>query len=134
LNALMSAFKKVKDPKILDNVTYALTFFEDKKVEKPLLKALQDEELRLQALTGLARNEVLLLGSSNLIKAIVGLTITKNFEKLHFNQILDTICNEFNYDTIDDILAAIQDKSINPKIAEYSKRQSEINRTLRKVS
>ena len=63
LSTLLTAAKKIKDPLLLDNIILGLTYFEDKKVEKPLLKALENEDLRLQVLTGLARNENLLLRS-----------------------------------------------------------------------
>ncbi|NHK30654.1 MAG: hypothetical protein FK730_04840 [Asgard group archaeon] len=133
LGALLSASKKIKDTKILDNVISALTLFEDKKVVKPIIKALNHDELRLDALTGLARNENLLLSSINLIKEIVNLDITKSFEKLHYEKILDTINAEFGYKSINEINTAILNKSINKKIDEYSKKQDEINRMLKKV-
>ncbi|MBN1328337.1 MAG: hypothetical protein JXA54_02580 [Candidatus Heimdallarchaeota archaeon] len=134
MNALLTAFKKIKDPKIKDNITYALTFFEDTKVVKPLIKSLQNDDLRLQALTGLARNELLLLSSIDLIKMITSLEITRNFEKLHYENILDSIFDVFGYKSKEEIIIAIKDKSINKKIDDYQKKQLEIKKTLKKVS
>ncbi|HUT79976.1 MAG TPA: hypothetical protein VMZ29_02145 [Candidatus Bathyarchaeia archaeon] len=133
MSAVLTAFKKIKDPKIKDNITYALTFFEDTKVVKPLVKSLQNDDLRLQALTGLSRNEILLLSSLDLIKTITSLDITRNFEKLHYENILDTIFDIFGYKSKEEIIAAIKDKSINQKIQDYQKKQLEIKKTLKKV-
>jgi HEAT repeat protein len=133
LGVLLSASRKIKDTKILDNIISALALFEDKKVVKPIIKALNHDDLRLNALTGLARNENLLLSSINLIKEIVNMNITKSFEKLHFEKIIDTISAEFGYSSKKEIIAAIENKSINKKIDEYSRKQEEINRMLKKV-
>lgn len=133
LGVLLSAFRKIKDPKLLDNVVHSLTFFEDSKVIKPLIKGLANDELRLQVLTGLARNNYLVLTSSNLIKELVTIEITKNFEKLHYEQILTTILDEFGYANKEELVAAISNKTINTKISEYAKKQEEINKLLQKV-
>lgn len=134
LSVLLSASKKFKDAKLVDNISYALTFFTDDRVVKPLIKALNNEELRLQALTGLARNETLLLGSMDLIKVLTNLEITKSFEKLHYDQILDILFDEFGYNNKDELADAVKDKSIKNKINDYRKKQAEIQKTLRKVS
>jgi len=133
LSTLLTAAKKIKDPLLLDNIVFGLTYFEDKKVEKPLLKALENEDLRLQVLTGLARNENLLLRSYPLIKAALNLSITKSFEKLHYEKILETLLAKFGYQTKEELLAAISDKSIMKKITAYNKKQSEIAATLKKI-
>ncbi len=133
LSTLLTAAKKIKDPLLLDNIILGLTYFEDKKVEKPLLKALENEDLRLQVLTGLARNENLLLKSYPLIKAALNLSITKSFEKLHYEKILETLLAEFGYQTKEELLAAISDKSIMKKITAYNKKQTEIAATLKKI-
>jgi len=133
LGVLLSAVKKFKDAKLVDNISYALTFFEDDRVIKPLVKALRHDELRLQALTGLARNETLLLGSMALIKELTLLEITKSFEKLHYEQIMDTIFDEFGYNDKDELIAAIKNKSIKNKINDYRKKQADIQKTLKKV-
>ncbi|NHJ33163.1 MAG: HEAT repeat domain-containing protein [Asgard group archaeon] len=134
LGVLLSAVKKFKDAKLVDNISYALTFFEDDRVTKPLIKALRHDELRLQALTGLARNETLLLGSMDLIKELSLLEITKSFEKLHYEQIMDTIFDEFGYKDKDELVAAVKNKSIKSKINDYRKKQADIKKTLKKVS
>ena len=134
LGVLLSAVKKFKDAKLVDNISYALTFFEDDRVIKPLIKALRHDELRLQALTGLARNETLLLGSMALIKELTLLEITKSFEKLHYEQIMDTIFDEFGYNNKEELIAAVKNKSIKNKIDDYRKKQAEIKKTLKKVS
>jgi hypothetical protein len=133
LGALLSAYKKVKDTKILDNITMALTFFEDSKVEKPIIKAFENDELRLQALTGLARNENLLLSSLSLIKAIVSLNITQSLEEIHYTKILNLIGDEFGYKNKKEIAEAIANKSINSKINEYEKRMKLIEKGLKKM-
>ncbi len=134
LGVLLSAVKKFKDAKLVDNISYALTFFEDDRVIKPLVKALRHDELRLQALTGLARNETLLLGSMALIKELTLLEITKSFEKLHYEQIMDTIFDEFGYNNKEELIAAVKNKSIKNKIDDYRKKQADIKKTLKKVS
>ncbi len=134
LGVLLSAVKKYKDAKLVDNISYALTFFEDDRVIKPLIKALRHDELRLQALTGLARNETLLLGSMDLIKELTLLEITKSFEKLHHEQIMDTIFDEFGYNNKEELIAAVKNKSIKNKINDYRKKQADIQKTLKKVS
>ncbi len=134
LGVLLSAVKKFKDAKLVDNISYALTFFEDDRVIKPLVKALRHDELRLQALTGLARNETLLLGSLNLIKELTLLEITKSFEKLHYEQIMDTIFDEFGYNNKEESIAAVKSKSIKNKIDDYRKKQADIKKTLKKVT
>jgi len=133
LGVLLGAYRKLKDPKLLDNVAHSLTFFEDTKVIKPLIKGLANDELRLQILTGLARNNYLILSSSVMIKALVKIEITKNFEKLHYEKILTTIMDEFGYANKDELVAAISNKTINAKISEYAKKQEEINKLLKKV-
>jgi len=133
LGVLLSAVKKFKDAKLVDNISYALTFFDDDRVIKPLIKALRHDDLRLQALTGLARNETLLLGSMSLIKELSLLVITKSFEKLHYEQIMDTIFDEFGYNDKDELIAAIKNKSIKNKINDYRKKQVDIQKTLKKV-
>ncbi len=134
LGVLLSAVKKYKDAKLVDNISYALTFFEDDRVIKPLIKALRHDELRLQALTGLARNETLLLGSMDLIKELTLLEITKSFEKLHYEQIMDTIFDEFGYNDKEELFAAVKNKSIKNKIEDYRKKQADIKKTLKKVT
>lgn len=133
LSALLSAFKRIKDLKILDNIVYALTFFEDKKVEKPIIKAFKFDELRLQALTGLARNENLLLSSLSIIKELMALKIDKSLEDIHYTKILNTIGDEFGYKNKQEIISALKDKTINDKIQEYIKKQKEIEKALKKV-
>ncbi len=133
LNVLLSAFKKIKDLKILDNVVYSLTLFEDKRVEKPIIKSFKFDELRLQALTGLARNENLLLSSLPIIKELMNLKIDKSLEEIHYTKILNTIGEEFGYKSKEEILDAIQNKSINDKIQDYTKKQKEIEKALKKV-
>jgi hypothetical protein len=133
LGALLSSYKKVKDLTILDNIIFALTSFEDKKVEKPIIKAFENDELRLQTLTGLAKNENLFLGSISLIKAIMTLKITKSLEDIHYTKILNTIGDEFGYKSKDEIIKAIKDKSIEEKIKDYAKKQKDIDKVLRKV-
>ncbi|MHA1244046.1 MAG: hypothetical protein ACTSP7_05660 [Candidatus Heimdallarchaeota archaeon] len=133
LGVLLGANRKIKDVKLLDNVVHSLTFFEDAKVIKPLIKGLANDELRLQILTGLARNNYLILSSSELIKVLVKIELTKNFEKLHHEKILTTIMDEFGYANKEELAAAISNKSINPKISDYSKKQEEINKLLKKV-
>lgn len=134
LGVLLSAVKKYKDAKLVDNISYALTFFEDDRVIKPLIKALRHDELRLQALTGLARNETLLLGSLALIKELSMIDITKSFEKLHHEQIMDTIFDEFGYNSKEELIAAVKNKSIKNKINDYRKKQADIQKTLKKMS
>ncbi len=133
LGVLLSAVKKFKDAKLVDNISYALTFFNDDRVIKPLIKALRHDDLRLQALTGLARNETLLLGSMDLIKELSLLEITKSFEKLHYEQIMDTIFDEFGYNDKEELIAAVKNKSIKNKINDYRKKQADIQKTLKKV-
>jgi hypothetical protein len=133
LGFLLSAFRKIKDPKLLDNVAHSLTFFEDSKVVRPLIKGLSNDEIRLQVLTGLARNNNLVLSSYNLIKVLASLEITKNFEKLHHEKILTTIMDEYDYANKEELVAAVSNKSISAKISEYSKKQEEINKLLKKV-
>ncbi|MHA1124288.1 MAG: HEAT repeat domain-containing protein [Candidatus Heimdallarchaeota archaeon] len=133
LGVLLGAYRKIKDTKLLDNVAHSLTFFEDAKVIRPLIKGLANDELRLQILTGLARNNYLVLSSSNMIKELAKIEITKNFEKLHHEKILTTIMDEFGYANKEELDAAISNKSINAKISEYSKKQEEINKLLKKV-
>ena len=134
LGVLLSAVRKFKDAKLVDNISYALTFFEDDRVIKPLIKALRNDELRLQALTGLARNETLLLGSMALIKELTLLEITKSFEKLHYEQIMDTIFDEFGYKDKEELIAAVKNKSIKNKIDVYRKKQADIKKTLKKMT
>ncbi|MHA1170781.1 MAG: HEAT repeat domain-containing protein, partial [Candidatus Heimdallarchaeota archaeon] len=129
LGVLLSAVKKFKDAKLVDNISYALTFFDDDRVIKPLIKALRHDDLRLQALTGLARNETLLLGSMSLITELSLLVLTKSFEKLHYEQIMDTIFDEFGYNDKDELIAAIKNKSIKNKINDYRKKQVDIQKT-----
>ncbi|MHA1923807.1 MAG: hypothetical protein ACTSVP_12105 [Candidatus Heimdallarchaeota archaeon] len=133
LGVLLGAYRKIKDVKLLDNIAHSLTFFEDTKVIKPLIKGLANNELRLQILTGLARNNYLILSSSELIKVLVKIELTKNFEKLHHEKILTTIMDEFGYANKEELSAAISNKSINAKISDYSKKQEEINKLLKKV-
>ncbi|NHJ46803.1 MAG: hypothetical protein FK733_03350 [Asgard group archaeon] len=133
LGALLSSYKKVKDLTILDNITFALTSFEDKRVEKPIIKALANDELRLQTLTGLAKNENLLLSSLQLIKAVMALEVTKSLEGIHYTKILNTLGDEFGYTNKEDIVKAIKDKSIEDKIRDYAKKQKDIDKVLRKV-
>ena len=133
LGVLLGAYRKIKDVKLLDNIAHSLTFFEDTKVIKPLIKGLANDELRLQILTGLARNNYLILSSSDMIKELVKIEITKNFEKLHHEKILTTILDEFGYANKDELAVAISNKSINAKISEYAKKQEEINKLLKKV-
>ena len=59
--------------------------------------------------------------------------ITKNFEKLHHEKILTTIMDEYGYANEEELVAAIANKSISSKISEYSKKQEEINKLLKKV-
>lgn len=59
--------------------------------------------------------------------------VTKNFEKLHHEKILTTILDEFGYVNKDELAVAISNKSINAKISEYTKKQDEINKLLKKV-
>ena len=134
LGVLLSAVKKYKDAKLVDNISYALTFFEDDRVIKPLIKALRHDDLRLQALTGLARNETLLLGSLDLIKELSMIDITKSFEKLHHEQIMDTIFDEFGYKDKEELIAAVKNKSIKNKIDVYRKKQADIKKTLKKMT
>lgn len=134
LGVLLSAVKKYKDAKLVDNISYALTFFEDNRVVKPLIKALRHDELRLQALTGLARNENLLLSSFDLIKELTFLEITKSFEKLHYEQIMNRIFDEFGFNNKEELMSAIKNKSIKNMINDYKKKQADIGKTLRKVS
>ncbi|MHA1366900.1 MAG: hypothetical protein ACTSP5_10880, partial [Candidatus Heimdallarchaeota archaeon] len=82
---------------------------------------------------GLARNNYLILSSSELIKVLVKIELTKNFEKLHHEKILTTIMDEFGYANKEELSAAISNKSINAKISDYSKKQEEINKLLKKV-
>jgi hypothetical protein len=133
LGALLSSYKKVKDLTILDNIIFALTSFEDRKVEKPIIKALENEELRLQTLTGLAKNENLLLSSLSIIKILMTLEITKSLEDIHYTKILNTIGDEFGYRSKEDIIKSIKDKSIEDKIKDYAKKQKDIDKVLRKV-
>lgn len=134
LGVLLSAVKKYKDAKLVDNISYALTFFEDNRVIKPLIKALRHDELRLQALTGLARNENLLLSSFDLIKELTFLEITKSFEKLHYEQIMNRIFDEFGFNNKEELISAIKNKSIKNMINDYKKKQADIGKALRKVS
>ena len=134
LGVLLSAVKKYKDAKLVDNISYALTFFEDNRVVKPLIKALRNDELRLQALTGLARNENLLLSSFDLIKELTFLEITKSFEKLHYEQIMNRIFDEFGFNNKEELISAIKNKSIKNVINDYKKKQADIGKALRKVS
>ncbi|TET27748.1 MAG: HEAT repeat domain-containing protein [Candidatus Heimdallarchaeota archaeon] len=134
LGVLLSAVKKYKDAKLVDNISYALTFFEDNRVVKPLIKALRHDELRLQALTGLARNENLLLSSFDLIKELTFLEITKSFEKLHYEQIMNRIFDEFGFNNKEELISAIKNKSIKNMINDYKKKQADIGKALRKVS
>lgn len=134
LGVLLSAVKKYKDAKLVDNISYALTFFEDNRVVKPLIKALRHDELRLQALTGLARNENLLLSSFDLIKELTFLEITKSFEKLHYEQIMNRIFDEFGFNNKEELMSAIKNKSIKNMINDYRKKQADIGKALRKVS
>ncbi len=134
LGVLLSAVKKYKDAKLVDNISYALTFFEDNRVVKPLIKALRHDELRLQALTGLARNENLLLSSFDIIKELTFLEITKSFEKLHYEQIMNRIFDEFGFNNKEELMSAIKNKSIKNMINDYRKKQADIGKALRKVS
>ncbi len=134
MKALMSASKKVKDPKLLDNIVYALTFFNDTGVVKPIIKALHNDELRIQVLTGLARNEHLVLTSNAILKELATIEITKSFEKLHHDQIINIILDEFKFQNKGEFQAAIYNKSINKKIDKYRKKQNEIAKALKKVS
>ena len=134
LGVLLSAVKKYKDAKLVDNISYALTFFEDNRVVKPFIKALRHDELRLQALTGLARNENLLLSSFDLIKELTFLEITKSFEKLHYEQIMNRIFDEFGFNNKEELISAIKNKSIKNMINDYKKKQADIGKALRKVS
>lgn len=134
LGVLLSAVKKYKDAKLVDNISYALTFFEDNRVVKPLIKALRHDELRLQALTGLARNENLLLSSFDIIKELTFLEITKSFEKLHYEQIMNRIFDEFGFNNKEELISAIKNKSIKNMINDYKKKQADIGKALRKVS
>ncbi|MCK5297503.1 MAG: HEAT repeat domain-containing protein [Candidatus Heimdallarchaeota archaeon] len=134
LGVLLSAVKKYKNAKLVDNISYALTFFEDNRVVKPLIKALRNDELRLQALTGLARNENLLLSSFDLIKELTFLEITKSFEKLHYEQIMNRIFDEFGFNNKEELISAIKNKSIKNVINDYKKKQADIGKALRKVS
>jgi hypothetical protein len=134
LGVLLSSVKKYKDAKLVDNISYALTFFEDNRVVKPLIKALRHDELRLQALTGLARNENLLLSSFDLIKELTFLEITKSFEKLHYEQIMNRIFDEFGFNNKEELMSAIKNKSIKNMINDYKKKQADIGKALRKVS
>ncbi|NHJ84648.1 MAG: HEAT repeat domain-containing protein [Asgard group archaeon] len=133
MKALLKAYRKEKDSKILDNVIEALTYFEDSSIEKPLIKALLNEELRLQALSGLSRNIYSALSSYAILKTLFSLKLTKSFEKLHYEKILTSIFDEFGYKTENEIGKAISDKSINEKIASYIKNQKSIDKMLKKV-
>lgn len=134
MSILLSLYKKSKDKKILENVLYSLTFFNNKDVVKPLIKCLKSNELRLPVLSGLARNDYVVLSSQELIKEISSLNLTNNFENLQVEKITDVIFNEFKYKSREELVAAIQDKSINKKIADYAKKRSEIDKSTKKKS
>ncbi len=133
MKSLMKIYRKAKDPKILDNLALALTFFEDVSVIKPLIKALHHEELRLPALTGLARNESTVFRSKDLMKALAKLEITKQFELLHYDKIIENILEKFKLANKEDLLLALNTKKMDQAINNYRKEQAEIAKMLKKV-
>lgn len=133
MKSLMKVYKKAKDPKILDNLVLALTFFEDKSVVKPLTKALHNDELRLPALTGLARNESTVYGSKDLMKELAQLDLTKQFELLHYDKIIENILLKFKLATKEELLLALDSKKMDQAIANFRKEQVEISKMLKKV-
>ena len=133
LKALMKLYKKTKDTKILDNLVLALTFFDDNTVVKPLIKALHHDELRLPALTGLARNDATVNGSKDLIKEITLLEVSKQFELLHYDKIIENILTQYKLGSKEELLVAIKQKQLDKAIDSFKKEQQEIKKMLKKV-
>lgn len=133
LRALLKTFKKEEDPKILDNICFALTFFDQKKVIKPLKSSLENKDLRLKVLTGFARNDSLILSSVELIEILFAIKSTNRFEKMHLRRIHEVIFDKFDFSNETEVFQAIEDGSLRKKIKEYKKEQKGIDRLLRKV-
>ncbi len=133
MKSLLKVYRKAKDPKILDNLALALTFFQDTSVIKPIIKALHHEELRLPALTGLARNESTVYSSKDLMKVLAHLEITKQFELLHYNKIIENILQQFKLASKEELLQAFKSKKFDQAIITYLKEQAEITKMLKKV-
>ncbi|MHA1461500.1 MAG: HEAT repeat domain-containing protein [Candidatus Heimdallarchaeota archaeon] len=133
MKSLLKVYRKAKDPKILDNLALALTFFQDTSVIKPIIKALHHEELRLPALTGLARNESTVYSSKDLMKALAHIEITKQFELLHYNKIIENILQQFKLASKEELLQAFKSKKFDQAIITYLKEQAEITKMLKKV-
>lgn len=131
--ALLKAFRKSKDPKLTDNLAYALTFFDDKRVIKNLIKSLKDEELRLHVLSGLARNESTVFSSLDLIKAIITLKVTKQFELLHYDRIVQSLLDKYGFKNLEEIMTAIKEKRLEEAIEQHIREKKEIEKTLDKV-
>ena len=133
LKALMKGYKKTKETSILDNIVLAFTFFEVKDVVKPLIKALHHEELRLPALTGLARNENTVYGSKDLIKELAILDVSKQFELLHYDKIIENILSKFEFNSKEELIAALKGKQLDAAIDKFRKEQENIKKMLKKV-
>ncbi len=133
MKSLLKIYRKAKDTKILDNLALALTFFEDTSVIKPLIKALHHDELRLPALTGLARNDSTVYSSKDLMKALSQLKVTKQFELLHYDKIIENILQKYNFADKEELLLALNSKKFDQAIISYLKEQAEISKTLKKV-
>lgn len=133
MKSLLKTYRKAKDSKILDNLALALTFFEDTSVIKPIIKALRHEELRLPALTGLARNESTVYGSKDLMKALAQLELTKQFEILHYDKIIENILEKFKLANKEELLLAFNSKKFDQAISDFRKEQVEIAKMLKKV-
>ncbi len=133
MKSLLKIYRKAKDTKILDNLALALTFFEDTSVIKPLIKALHHDELRLPALTGLARNDFTVYSSKDLMKALSQLKVTKQFELLHYDKIIENILQKYNFADKEELLLALNSKKFDQAIISYLKEQAEISKMLKKV-
>jgi HEAT repeat protein len=130
---LLTAFATEQEEALLDNIVFALTFFDDKKVITKLEKALTNDKLVLPVLTGLAKNEAIILSSYKLLKKILLMEPKKRFIKLQYEQIVSIILDTFQYESIDALKEAVDDGSIKKKITQYKKKQKAIADLLKKV-
>ncbi|MFW9922393.1 MAG: HEAT repeat domain-containing protein [Candidatus Thorarchaeota archaeon] len=133
LKAIIKAYKKSKEPAILDNLVQALTYFQDKNAIKILIKALKKEELQLAILTGLARNNATVYSSKDLIKELLKFEKTDHFESIHFDKILDNLLFKFEISSIEELRRAFNENKLDVKIALFTKELKSNKSLLEKV-
>ncbi|MEA2070809.1 MAG: hypothetical protein U9O98_05905 [Asgard group archaeon] len=133
LAILLKLYEMEKEEKLLDDILFSLTFFNNEKVVNIILKELTNQKYLLKILTGLTKNEALYLSSIDLLRKLAQLNPRNNFEKSHLMTIKKTIITEFGFTNFDEVKKALESDILEKKVNAYNKRQKEINDLLNQV-